>query len=86
MAVGVGDVAVFERVARRGGGVSQERAGGRRGRQAQMVAGSLIRVDVVTLTASASSSAWRCPRGRGPEHFSESVIRLLTNPSLRLYF
>ena len=42
MAVGAGNVAVFGRAARRGGGVSLDRAEAEGG-QAQMVAGSLIR-------------------------------------------
>ena len=45
---------VFGRVERRGGGVSQGRAEAEGG-QAQMVAGSLIRVDVAPLTASATA-------------------------------
>ena len=54
MAVGAGNVAVFGRVERRGGGVIQDRAEAGGG-QVQMLAGSLIRVDVVPLTASATA-------------------------------
>jgi hypothetical protein len=51
MAVVVGNVVVFRRVERRRGGVSQDRAEAERG-QAQVLAGSLIRVEVAPLTAS----------------------------------